>query len=445
MSIPVNNNKYFLNLSDKSKKVIREQFNSTNNFYKTNEYNFMLRITLAAYMDPFSAKSIMDIMNSPGVTIHFIKVFLKLNSNTIYNTKTEDGVVEIPLSIFDTFRKNLYICLIVFLETKHLQIKNLEDVENVPNELIKEFLETFDKKSKEWFTEFSRVSQDERVLNEYMEMTGIKEKPIGNTLVPDNSFQFNFEVGEIPMKYENKDMEEGEPIVDEKTTEVLTSDKNDEGNKPLIEAERIKNDLDEEEKIEMTLPTSQINPKEESREIDNIEVIEKKPRKLHKKSMNVKEKIEIFRAKERKKQKLGGLGIVSLEIQKEFFKKSNFQDKKPTEPVDIVTQGYYIVENRFNQLIQEHPEKGFLVQIKEKVINNIKGMKETEFMNAIITKGQIPGGIQILVEDMVEPILFVKRQEDGDYIVLTIKDFYLQLPKGMSLSLNRVYLKIKLK
>lgn len=445
MSIPVNNNKYFLNLSDKSKKVIREQFNSTNNFYKTNEYNFMLRITLAAYMDPFSAKSIMDVMNSPGVTIHFIKVFLKLNSNTIYNTKTEDGVIAIPLSIFDTFRKNLYICLIVFLETKHLPIKNLEDIENVPNELIKEFLETFDNKSKEWFTEFSRVSQDERVLNEYMEMTGIKEKPVGNTLVPDNSFQFNFEVGEIPMKYENKDMEEGEPVIDEKTTEVLTNDKSDEGNKPLIEAERIKNDLDEEEKIEMTFPTSQINTEEESREIGNIEVIEKKPRKLHKKSMNVKDKIERFKAKERKKQKLGGLEIDSLEMQKKFFKKSNFQDKKPTEPVDIFAQGYYIVENRFNQLIEEYPENESLVKIKEKVLNNLKGMKEKEFMNAFIAKDQESGGIQILVEDMVEPILFVKRQQDGDYIILTIKDFYLQLPKGMSISLNRVYLKIKLK
>ena len=444
MSIPVNNNKYFLNLSDKSNKVIREQFNSTNNFYKMNEYNFMLRITLAAYMDPFSAKSIMDVMNSPGVRIHFIKVFFRLNSNTIYSAKTEDGVVEIPLSIFDTFRKNLYICLIVFLETKHLPIKNLEDVENVPNELIKEFLETFDNKSKEWFTEFSRVSQDERVLNEYMEMTGIKEKQVGNTLVPDNSFQF-FEVGEIPMKYENKDMEEGEPIVDEKTTEVLTSDKNDEGNKPLIEAERIKNDLDEEEKIEMILPTNQINTEEESREIGSIKVIEKKPKKLHKKSMNVKEKIEIFRAKERKKQKLGGLEINSLEMQKKFFKKSNFQDKKPTEPVDIFAQGYYIVENRFNQLIEEYPENESLVKIKEKVLNNLKGMKEKEFMNAFIAKDQESGGIQILVEDMIEPILFVKRQEDGDYIVLTIKDFYLQLPKGMSISLNRVYLKIKLK
>lgn len=445
MSIPVNNNNYFLNLPDKSKKVIREQFNSTNNFYKTNEYNFMLRITLAAYMDPFSAKSIMDVMNSPGVTIHFIKVFLKLNSNTIYSAKTVDGVVEIPLSIFDTFRKNLYICLVVFLETKQLQIKNLEDVESVPNELIKEFLETFDKKSKEWFTEFSRVSQDEKVLNEYMAMTGIKEKPVGNTLVPDNSFQFNFEVGEIPMKYENKDMEESEPVVDEKTTEVLTSDKSDEENKPLIEAERIKNDLDEEEKIEVSPPTSQINLEEESREIDNIEVIEKKPRKIHKKSMSVKEKIERFRAKERKKQKLGGLGIDPLEMQKKFFKKSNFQDKKPTESVDIFAQGYYIVENRFNQLIQEYPEKGFLVRIKEKVLNNLKGMKETEFKNAFITKDQNPGEIQILVEDMIEPILFEKRQEDGDYIVFTMKDFYLQLPKGMSISLNRVYLKIKLK
>ena len=445
MSIPVSNNNYFLNLPDKSKKVIREEFNSTNNFYKTNEYNFMLRITLAAYMDPFSAKSIMDVMNSPGVRIKFIKVFLRLNSNTIYRAKTPDGVIEFPLSIFDTFRKNLYICLVVFLETKQLQIKKLEDVENVPNELIKEFLETFDKKSKEWFTEFSRVSQDETVLNEYMAMTGIKEKPVGNTLVPDNSFQFNFEVGEIPMKYENKDMEESEPVVDEKTTEVLTSDKSDEGNKPLIEAERIKNDLDEEEKIEMTPPTSQTNPEEENREIGSVEVIEKKPRKIHKKSMSVKEKIERFRAKERKKQKLGGLGIDPLEMQKKFFKKSNFQDKKPTESVDIFAQGYYIVENRFNQLIQEYPEKGFLVRIKEKVLNNLKGMKDTEFMNAFITKDQNPGEIQIIVEDMVEPILFEKRQEDGDYIVLTIKDFYLQLPKGMSISLNRVYLKIKLK
>ena len=96
MSIPVSNNNYFLNLPDKSKKVIKEEFNSTNNFYKTNEYNFMLRITLAAYMDPFSAKSIMDVMNSPGVRIKFIKVFLRLNSNTIYRAKTPDGVIEFP-------------------------------------------------------------------------------------------------------------------------------------------------------------------------------------------------------------------------------------------------------------------------------------------------------------------------------------------------------------